>query len=96
MLKAVGLLEGCQGTPSAHGEECVKRMNGYYPVAISTVSIGVVWYLVMRKRIEWMRDLPAAAWRTGAGSGAALKSPKQLLGLVVMGALFLFGSVALG
>jgi len=50
----------------------------------------------MRDRIKGLRDLPASAWRTGASNGAVLKSPKQLIGIVVTAILFVFGSVALG
>jgi len=94
ILKAVGMIEGCQGQ-QAEGVVCVKRMNGYYPAAISTISLGVGWYFLMRGRVKWMRDLPAKAWRTGGEEGVGLGSPKQLVGIVITAVLFVFGSVAL-
>lgn len=53
------------GSSSESGCGLVPRgMDGYYPAAGLCFAIGVVWYLLMRKRVLWLGATPRSAWIT--------------------------------
>eukprot|EP00045_Choanoeca_perplexa_P009714 m.94789 g.94789 ORF g.94789 m.94789 type:complete len:507 (-) comp15004_c0_seq2:111-1631(-) len=60
-LKLVAWFETCQ--EGTHGETCIKSSNGYYPVALMTVMMGVFWYATQHTRVTRLEAMSPDSWR---------------------------------
>eukprot|EP00051_Salpingoeca_urceolata_P028611 m.487620 g.487620 ORF g.487620 m.487620 type:complete len:528 (-) comp25159_c0_seq1:34-1617(-) len=71
-MKMVGVLEACE--PAGH---CTKPRDGYLPVALVTITAGVVWYAVMHPRVRALKHVEESDWRVSGGqrrSGAGMST----------------------
>lgn len=57
-----GRIFPCSPADAAQGL-CVTKTNGYYPVAVVSIVLGLLWIILNRGRLQSIRDAPEEAWR---------------------------------
>jgi len=63
---------------SGEGKEGEITVDGYYVTATVCAAVGVVWFLVMRSRVEGLQKFPLSAWRVEAAGRNSVKSSTSL------------------
>jgi len=59
------------------GGRCVTTLDGYYLLSVVFAIVGLLWWRIMRKRVDRLHDVPKAQWSKypvfGKGPGSADK-----------------------
>mmetsp|Transcript_17563 Transcript_17563/g.36735 ORF Transcript_17563/g.36735 Transcript_17563/m.36735 type:complete len:367 (+) Transcript_17563:2-1102(+) len=48
-------------------EVCIGGRDAYFPLQLGLSILGCLWVMVMKKRVQYIADLPDDAWRTHIG-----------------------------
>jgi len=63
---------------SGEGKEEDVTVDGYYVTATVCAAVGVVWYFIMRNRLDGLQKFPLSAWRVHAPGRNSVKSSTSL------------------
>jgi len=52
------------------GCDSVLLLNGFYPVGVASLVVGVVWFVFASRHVHDLQELPKDAWRVNKGVAA--------------------------
>lgn len=58
-------VKSCEPSEDGTEQQCTIERDGYYVMSIFCALYGVVWFILMRPRINAIQDLDTSVWRLG-------------------------------